>query len=378
MAESKFNKNLVRSIILAIAVFLVTLFIKKQLSKIETKDAPKISFRSKIVEVVPAEPSTVKLELLVSGRLQATNRMDLYAEVNGILLNNNFREGQAFGAGQRIASIDNSEYSAQLVAARSGFMGLMSQSLADIALDYPEEYPTWEAFLKKIEPKQNLPKLPTVANQQLKQFLSGRNILSNYYTIQSQEVRLNKYTISAPFSVVLCETTIDPGTLVRAGQKLGSFVQSGSFELEASVTTQDLAYLKKGSKVVLKTDDKSQEYTGTVVRINNTINPNTQLAQVYLSVRGKELKEGLYLKAEIDAGSTTNGLKIDRNMLINETEVYIVQPDSSLHLQPIEVVSYMEDQAVIKGVPQGTLLPTSAISGAFEGMKIVPQLSAAE
>lgn len=76
--------------------------------------------------------------------------MDLYAEVSGILRNNSFKSRQRFGSGQSIAVIDDSEYKAQLTAARSSFMGLLSQSLVDISLDYPEEAATWQAFLNNI------------------------------------------------------------------------------------------------------------------------------------------------------------------------------------------------------------------------------------
>ena len=228
MSEQLFNKNLGRSIIIGAIILVVGYVVKRQLSKKDEKATPKISFRSKIVETIPAAPSALPINVNVSGRLLATNRMDLYAEVSGILRNNSFKSGQRFGSGQSIAVIDDSEYKAQLTAARSSFMGLLSQSLADISLDYPEEAATWQAFLNNIQPNQKLPDLPKIENNQLKRFLSGRNILSNYYTIQSQEVRLNKYRITAPYSGLLSETSIDPGTLVRSGQKIGTFVHGTS------------------------------------------------------------------------------------------------------------------------------------------------------
>jgi membrane fusion protein (multidrug efflux system) len=120
------------------------------------------------VAVQPAEPSDIPIYIQVSGRLQSVNRMDLYAEVSGVLKNSNFRSGQSFGAGQPIATIDDSEYRAQLIAARSTFMGLISQSLADLTLDYPEDANEWKLFLQSINPKEKLPELPRVENQQLK------------------------------------------------------------------------------------------------------------------------------------------------------------------------------------------------------------------
>jgi multidrug efflux pump subunit AcrA (membrane-fusion protein) len=375
MSKPKFNKNLVRSILLGIGVLLLGVFVSKQLSKKDAKAEPKISFRSKLVAVQPAEPSDIPIYIQVSGRLQSVNRMDLYAEVSGVLKNSNFRSGQSFGAGQPIATIDDSEYRAQLIAARSTFMGLISQSLADLTLDYPEDANEWKLFLQSINPKEKLPELPRVENQQLKQFLSGRNILSNYYTIKSQEVRLRKYQITAPYSGVLNEAVIDPGTLVRSGQKIGTFAQQGSYELEASVTRNDLNFLQKGRTVTLHSDELNQDYTGTISRINSIINPTTQLVNVFMMVRGKELKEGLYLKASINTGRSANAIEIDRNMLIDGKAIFAVNRDSALRLLPVEVISYSEDKAIVEKVPSGTWIPKVQVNGAFEGMKVIPQLS---
>lgn len=373
MSEQRFNKNLVRSILLGLAALLVGLLGNSFFSAKDEKAETPISFRSKIVETTEANPSAIPISVAVSGRLQASNRMEIFAEVTGILKNGNFNTGQAFAQGQTVANVDDSEYRAQLTAARSSFMGILSQSLADIAVDYPADAHKWENFLHKIQPTENMPALPRIDNVQLKQFLSGRNILSNYYTIQSQEVRLTKYHIKAPYTGVLSEAAIDPGTLVRVGQKMGTFVQLGTYELEASVSRSSLAFLQQGNKVGLYAADLEQEYMGTVSRINTTINATTQMVSVYFTVSGEKLKEGMYLEATIEAGSANNALEIDRNTLINGNSIYTIGLDSALVLTPITVVKFAKDKAIVTGISAGTLLPLVQISGAFEGMKVVPQ-----
>jgi len=376
MSETKFNKTLVRSLLLGVGILVIGYLIKGQLSKKEDKAGPKISFRSKVVETRIATPVSIPINISVSGRLKAANRMEIFAEVTGILTNRNFKAGQSFKKGENIVAIDDTEYRTQLISARSTFMGLISQSLADIAIDYPTDADKWQNFLKELNPKKSLPKLPSTDNLQLKQFLSGRNILSNYYTIQSQEVRLQKYSISAPYGGMLSETSIDPGTLVRSGQKLGTYVQEDGYELEAAVTQNDLQFLKKGSKVKLRSTAYEQDYVGTVSRINSTINPATQQVSVFLTVSGKDLKEGLYLDAMIRTGTASEAIEVPRNTLIDGKAIYTVSAaDSTLRLAPIEVVRFIEDKAIVKGIPAGALLPLTQVNGAFEGMKVVPQAS---
>ncbi|NNJ55976.1 MAG: HlyD family efflux transporter periplasmic adaptor subunit [Bacteroidia bacterium] len=371
MSEPKFNQNLVRSILLGILAIGIGILIFKQFSKDDTKSEPKISFRSKSVIAEKALLSDIPILIEVSGRLKASNRLELYSEVSGILKSSNFRAGSKFSKNQTIASIDDREFRAQLKAQKSSFMGLISQILADVSLDYPNEYETWKTFLQNIDPNNSLPKIPDVTDQQFKQFISGRNILSNYYNIQSQEVRLQKHRITAPYSGVLSETSIDPGTLVRAGQKLGTFTQQGGYELEASVSKTDLAYLKIGSKVNLFSDEFNKTYQGTVSRINSIIDPGTQLVSVFLKVSGSDLHEGSYLTAKISGGTATNALKIKRSLLFDNS-TYIIQEDSTLYKQPVEILNYLGEYAIIKGITSGSKVPNQAISGAFEGMKVIP------
>lgn len=366
------NKTLARSIILGVAILLLAMFISKRLSRTDAKQGPKISFRDKVVDVVVAEPSTIPIHIKVSGRLQAKKRMEIYSEVTGVLTNQNFKAGNRFGQGQTIAGIDSREFSAQLKAQKSAFMGLLSQSLADISIDYPEEAENWKKFTSEIDPSKPLPKLPEITDQQLKQFLSTRNILTNYYTILGQQERLSKHSISAPYSGVLSEVLIDPGTLVRAGQKIGTFVQQGSYELEASLSKQDLSHLQLGKTVKLKADESGKSYTGTISRINSVIDPNTQMMSAFLTVSGSDLREGLYLNAIVDGGTAENALQIKRNLLIDGSQIYEISSDSTLKLLDIQVLSFNKDEAIVSGVPRGTLLPTQMVKGGFEGMKITP------
>lgn len=375
MSKFKINKTLARSIILGLGVIIVAVIISKRLSSDAPKPGPKISFRDKMVEVERAKPTTLPINIKVSGRLQAKKRMEIYSEVTGILTNQNFRAGNRFNAGQVIAAMDSKEFSAQLKAQKSAYMGLLSQSLPDITIDYPAQAEGWKQFLAKIDPNAPLPKLPEIDDQQLKQFLSARNILTNYYTIQGQEERLYKHNITAPYSGVLSETLIDPGTLVRAGQKIGSFVQEGNYELEVALSKQDLEHLKIGKQVKLRTDESDKIYTGTISRINSVVDANTQMMTAFLTVQGTGLREGLYLKAMIDGGTAENAIRLKRNLLIDQHQIYSILPDSTLKLVDVEVLSYDQDVAIVSGVKEGTILATQMLSGAFEEMKIIPHFS---
>ena len=135
-----------------------------------------------------------------------------------------------------------------------------------------------------------------------------------------------------------------------------------------------LKHLKVGSTVKLNSTDLDKEFYGTVSRINSIINPTTQMVSIFLKVSGAELREGLYLKAVINGGVEQNALIVDRNMIEDGKAIYTINADSTLVLTPIEVISFSDEKAIIKGITNGMLIPNKAISGAFEGLKVEPSV----
>lgn len=370
----KGNKTLVRSIVLGVIALFLSIFISKRLSAPKKVETPKSSFRDAVVPVVPTSWEINQARVASSGRVKAMNRMELFAEVNGVLLNNNFRAGQSFSKGQVIAEIDQQEFVAQLKSQRSAFLGLLSQVLPDISVDFQEEFESWNRFAAGIEIEKSLPALPELNKPKLKAFLSGRNVLNQYYAIKSQEVRLTKYRIVAPYNGVLSEVNIQPGTLVRSGQRLGLFLDPNTYELEAAVSESQLERFKVGLNVTLKTETGEPLY-GQVSRVNAAVNTQTQLVNVYLTLKGRNIREGQYVQFAAGGETIAKSMKIPRTWLSERNTVFAVkQTDSTLFELPVVVNAIEKDQAIISGFDEGIWMLKRSVSGAFEGMKVVPQL----
>ena len=50
-------------------------------------------------------------------------------------------------------------------------------------------------------------------------------------------------------------------------------------------------------------------------------------------------------------------------------QVFVVK-DTVLALQPVEVLQFQEDDALVRGLPDGTSLVTTNVAGAYEGMVV--------
>ena len=141
------------------------------------------------------------------------------------------------------------------------------------------------------------------------------------------------------------------------------------YELELSIgkTYSDLLGLNE--KVTLSTLEGNNTYTGTVSRINARVDQATQTIQVFVEVKGENLKEGMYLEAQLEAKEEPNAIEISRKLLVDEDEIFIIQ-DSILNTITIDPVYFSPKNVVVKGVPDGTKILAKPIPGAYAGMRV--------
>ena len=340
----------------------------------QKEEAPRkaVEKRVRTVETRRINNGELATTLDIQGRLQAYNKIELFSEVGGTVEESGrpLKEGTYFPKGEVIVRIDDEEARLNLQAQKATLMNAVAQIMPDLKIDYPKSFARWETYLDQFNVDEPLPALPEAEDQAEKLFVAGRNLYTQYYSIKSLEERLSKYVITAPFSGVLTEVMIDQGALVRSGQALGELMATGYYELVATVPLSDLQYLQTGGKVKLYSEDIDGEWEGTIRRISDQIETGSQTVEVYVGVTGKELREGMYMRGDASARTLDNVVEIDRTLLIDEKEVYVVRDDSLLTLQPVTVRKANRTTAIVSGLPDGTQLLTSTVPGAFDGMLV--------
>ena len=327
----------------------------------------------KQVKVTQVQNQTLQTELELTGRLVAKQKVEVFAEVGGTLLpnGNRFREGNYFNKGEKLIRIDDEEPRLALLAQKSALMNQITLMLPDLKSDYEASFPDWESYVNSLDLSKPLVDLPEPKSDQERYFVSSRNLYNLFYSIKSAESRLNKYSISAPFSGVVASSAITEGTLVRAGQKMGDFMNSYSYELEASVNETDIDLLKRGSKVELYTENGSETWTGTVSRISQVVDPATQTIKVFISTSGKGLKEGMYLNGRASGREIDQVVEISRDLLIEQDNVFVVK-DSLMDLVEIDPLHLTTRTAIVSGLSNGDMLVSETVAGAYEGLVVSP------
>ena len=362
-------RNIILSI-LGIAFILGAVFLGKYFIDKNQKPRPKYKKTIKTVFVENVENKDIPIILSASGSLMAKSKIELFSEVQGILKPSKkaFKAGTNFYKGETLLSINSDEFYAGLQSQKSNLYNLITSIMPDVRLDYPDDFKKWEGYLNAFDMSKTVSKLPEFFSDKEKYFISGRGILTAYYTVKNLEVRLEKYQIKAPFTGILTEVAVNPGTLVRVGQKLGEFIDPSIYEMEVSMNAEFADLLKIGNSVALSNLGKSKNYTGKVVRVNGKVDQVSQTINAYIEVKHPDLKEGMFLEANLVAKSESDAIEISRKLLVDNTAVYAVKNDSILSLVNVNPVYFGAEIVVIKGLKNNDKILTQTLPGAFDGM----------
>jgi len=347
-----------------------------QLSKkiIDSNPPPRKKAENTIKDVytIKVKNGPYQVQIPSKGVLQAYKRVRITARVRGVMqtITPLFKTGQEYRFGQILIKIEPSEFRANVISQRAALYNLITSILPDLQLDFPNAYNQWNEYLNGFDLEKPVPKLPDM-EEKVRLFVSGRGIISSYYSLQNLENTLTFYEIKAPFNGVLVSTNVTEGSLIIPGQELGEFIAPGDYELMVALPKSYVSKITKGATVKVKSIDTDQIYTGIVSRINAKVNIKTQSVEVYIRMSDARLKEGMYMEAHINAIEFSNVFALDRGLLNGSKQIFIVK-DNKLILRKVSPIHFTETLAIINGLDDGEEIISQPLIGAYSGMEINP------
>ncbi|WP_046757562.1 efflux RND transporter periplasmic adaptor subunit [Kordia jejudonensis] len=357
----------------SIVLILIGYFLFNSLSETKKEEAIEPVNSTKMVFIETVKNTSVPITVQANGTLVAKNKIELYTEVQGLLqtAGKDFRPGVTFEKGEIIFKVNSDEFYATILAQRSNLQNIIASIMPDLRLDYPIAYKNWYAYLKAFDVNKTTAKLPKTTTDQEELFVTAKNIYNTYYTIKNLEQRLLKYRLRAPFNGIITETNVTKGALIRSGQKIGEFINPAVYELEVAINSAYVNLLEKGKTVALKNLEINQEYDGKITRINGRLDQDTQTVTIFIEVQNKQLREGMYLEANVPIREEANAYTIDRSLLVDNTKVYIVK-NNQLDLVTVTPIHSSNDSVIVKGLEDGTEVLTQVLPGAYKGLTVTP------
>jgi len=308
-----------------------------------------------------------------SGRVISSSNINISSEVQGKLISNiNLKKGTEFTKGQILFKVKDDDAQLLLIAKKSNFLNLVSNSLADIKIDFSAEFLKWDTFFNSIKVNSPLPVFPSFSSTKEKNFIISRSFLSEYYSIKSDEERLKKYLITAPFNGSIIEAFTDEGAVVNPGSPIVNIIRKGDLEIEIPINPDYISKVKKGYEVILTQDNN--QYSGSITRIGDFVNANTQNLSVFAKLvsNNNNLLNGMYLEASIKCDGFENVVKIPRKAVFGNNMIFTVNEDSLLIPKKINVKSMQNNLVLASGIENATILVIEPVINAKDSMKVYP------
>lgn len=307
------------------------------------------------------------------GRIHSYETVALSSEVSGRIMEGKvpFKEGQSFDKGELLIQIYSEDTRAALTSGKSNFLRTLSSILPDLKIDFPDEYQKWKAFFDAIDVKGDLPPLPEINSEQEQVFLASRGVLSEYYTLQQQEINLTKYNIYAPFDGAFQSVTQQVGAIANPGATLATVVRTDKLEAVIPIPPEDARWVQPGIEVTLSGNNGFSQQ-GKVTRVADFLDASTQSVNVYVQYMPTELrrfKVGEFVEATFQISKKVDGFTIPREALLDGKSVYTVE-EQRLQKKPVKVLRKMEDYVVLSGLKDESQVVVESLVDVSVGQKV--------
>ena len=341
---------------------------KKKKSNTESNNVTHLKY----VNVVEVKNQIFPIKLEGYGKVIAASSINISAEVQGkINTNIPLKKGTKFKKGQTLFTIKNEDTKLALQGKKSTFLTSLTAILPDLKIDFGANYGKWKKFYDQINVDMPLPPFPSFTSTKEKSFIISRNILSQYYSIKSDEERLKKYIVTAPFSGSIIESFSDDGAIVAPGMVVLKVIRDGKLEIEIPVLSKNIELIQRGQEVKLKANNDTI-LTGHIARIGNYVNPITQTIPVFVKIEASNypLYNGMYLESTINCNSTNLAMQIPRTAIFGDEKAYVVNAKNELEEIKVNIITHQDKTVLVSGLEDGTKVVSEAIINIKEGSKV--------
>jgi multidrug efflux pump subunit AcrA (membrane-fusion protein) len=320
---------------------------------------------------------TLKVE--GNGVIESERTLDLIAETNGrvTFAKNDLKDGTFVKGGEVVVRIDSRDVENQLYGLRSDFLNAVASVLPELRLDDAHVYRRWLDYFNSLDIDRSVPDLPEITHPQEKIKVSTKNIIGKYYQVKNQEILLSKHTVTAPFDGFITSSGVIENSFVSMGQNLFTLSDPKNLVVSVPLRVEESKGLEFASKprVTIHADEDSEtKKLGRVTRRETMVDRNSQTLEVFVTFTNRNLDPsflpGSYVHVEIAGKTLSDVAPVPRHLLDPSGHIFTME-EGALGRQPVEVVAYQGDAAIIRNtVPEQTILVTTILQKPLVGMDI--------
>ncbi len=315
------------------------------------------------VVVAPTEKQTLIPYIKSVGSLEAKERVEIAAEVDGPVEGIAFEEGDIVAEGQLLFCVDKSVLTA-----------LVDQAVPDLNLAKRNLQRTKSLVLSRTATKQEL-------DEAQQAFDTAKA------TLNLRRKQLERACVKAPFSGRLGKRLVSRGQFVSRGDMLVTLVDEAHIKANLNVTERDVSLVKLGQKVEITVAAfKGKTFQGKVSFISPELDAATRLLTLAVDIDNEqlELKAGMFCQAKIITGAKREALVIpDASLLIEgqDTRVVVIDQKGLANFRKVKVGKHLDGYVeVLSGLSLGEKVVIEGLqkvrAGANVDMAEAPRIGA--
>ncbi|HEV2719359.1 MAG TPA: efflux RND transporter periplasmic adaptor subunit [Thermoanaerobaculia bacterium] len=352
----KRNRNIAIGVVVVVIVLLVLFLRHRAANQAKQSQAAAAGARDRAVpvSVAPVVARDVPVYLDGLGNVNALNTVTVKTRIDGQLLRFNFQEGQTVRAGEEIAVIDprpSEATLAQAEATRFRDEATLENNKHDL-----ERYA--DLYKAGVIPQQQY------NTQQSTVKVSEANIKADDAQIQQARLNIDYCHIKAPITGRVGIRNVDPGNMVHASDANGLVVITEMQPIAALFTLPEdqlPAVARRTANFPVEAwsrDNSAKIATGRLLTIDNQIDPNTgtfRCKAIFDNADGA-LFPNQFINARLQVDVRRQALTIPSAAIqhgAQGTYVYVVAPDKTAEMRPVQVVLSEGTSSVVTGVNEG-------------------------
>ena len=306
----------------------------------------------------------VNMEII--GNLRASDAIDVTSEVNGIVTEIKFTEGQAIKKGNILFLLDASIEKAEI-----------SIQKADVN--------RWTALLERRQrlarSAEKLSETKNIARTRLDQLLTDETealaqLQIAKATLQIAERRFYKKIVRAPFDGIVGLKLKSIGEYLEPGEVITSLDSIDPIELDFEVPESAISALKIGAEINAFTRAWGDEvFSGIVKSINTRVNLESRSITVRAKINNTnlKLKPGMFMIVKLPVVTHKNAIIIPEEAVLTDgtlRTVYVIK-DGITNSKAVKLGQRLPGEVeVLEGISSDAIVITGGIQKVRDGSKV--------
>ena len=344
------------------------------------------SFEPPVVGVVPVDRAAYPRAVEAYGSLVPSREATLYPEVQGpvVEIHPHLEPGGIVRAGEVLLRVDPAEYELAVAGAQAA----LAEAQAALEIERGRQVVAqreWELFGAEL-PDAELGRELALRVPQLRQ--AEARIASARSALDRARLDLERTALRVPFDALVVRETTEVGQRVTPQSAVAELAGVEVFWARASLSLDRLpaviAAAERGgaARVVLTSGlDQRVERSGRLVRQLGSVEAEGRMAQVLVAVDdplglsgGPALPLGSYVRVELDAGVLEDAVRVPRQGLRENGEVWVADAEDRLRVRRVQVLWRQGDEVAVGDVFQeADRLIVSPVGSPVPGMAVRPR-----